>query len=512
MVERWPRGKSGPSRPLLSTSPSGRPGSAPKPRGPRGVKTTRLLHQGLRAARGLADIEAANPLGRVRWTVPQDQWHRLKPKTRRKLLRAGNQVGKTWAGLAEVIWHCLGIHPHFEIRAPPIEVVVVCSTWKQSVAIMQKFWDLVPKDEVAPGQHFSRRTGFGKDNPTFLFKNGSIIFFTTDDAGPRSVQGRSPHLVLIDELCSEEMYRECDRRVTRTNGWILLTFTPVNNPAEWCRELVKAGAIEEVHARLTVANLTPVGSAVPLCLSDGTPMDEAWIEEQRRLVFTWAAPVVLDGEWEFRTTDQWFTAFYRAEHVNETVPLDEFDLCLGIDYGTKVGKQVAVLVGVQGKGADQRLWILDMERDKEGRSTLEQDADAVLRMLDRHGQTWSDLRFAYGDRAHMTGADRKQNIDLESRIRRRLGVRQLNPRIWTAKRGAGGRHGSVFEGSRFLHSLMIRPGSFNIHPRCASLIDDLEKWDGTDNDHKDAIDALRYALEGFIFGRRHRNQTIRLAA
>jgi len=45
---------------------------------------------------------------------------------------------------------------------------------------------------------------------------------------------------------------------------------------------------------------------------------------------------------------------------------------------------------------------------------------------------------------------------------------------------------------------MIRPGHFFVHPRCEQLVESLMRWDYTER-HKDAIDALRYGLQSFIF-------------
>ena len=55
----------------------------------------------VRAATLAADYAASRPLDYVRWTPPQHRW--LSSRRKRKLLRAGNQIGKTWSGLAEVI-------------------------------------------------------------------------------------------------------------------------------------------------------------------------------------------------------------------------------------------------------------------------------------------------------------------------------------------------------------------------------------------------------------------------
>ena len=58
-------------------------------------------------------------------------------------------------------------------------------------------------------------------------------------------------------------------------------------------------------------------------------------------------------------------------------------------------------------------------------------------------------------------------------------------------------------GCRYLHQAMVR-GDFFVHPRCARLIEALERWDyTTTSPFKDIVDALRYALKPYIFGRTH---------
>jgi hypothetical protein len=71
--------------------------------------------------------------------------------------------------------------------------------------------------------------------------------------------------------------------------------------------------------------------------------------------------------------------------------------------------------------------------------------------------------------------------------------------IRTVKRGKGRGRGSVNAGCRYLHQAMVRPGHFFVHPRCARLLEALDRWDYSDSDYKDPIDALRYALQRYVF-------------
>ena len=355
----------------------------------------------------------AEPLSWVRWCPPQADWLRLSAP--RKLLRAGNQFGKTWAAMAEVIWRALGVHPYYPTRPPPVEMWVVCTSWAQSVAIMRKFWELVPRARLRRS-NFDPRNGFGKDNPAVVFDNGSIVRFRTTNQGPEALAGATIDYVAIDEPCDEGVYRELDRRVMRRGGQIGITLTPINRPCDWLRELVERGAVREVHARLTVANLTPLGAGGPLRLLDGTPMDQRWIDEQRRTTPPLYAPVVLDGEWEVRPEGVFFKNFSRDRHLNGAVRLDgqraPIRWVLGIDYAAadRPYGQVAVLSQVQSYAndrgrAEELLYAVDLVA-LAGVASSEQFASAVVGMLGRHGLRWRDLHSVYGDnpeigRAHV---------------------------------------------------------------------------------------------------------------
>jgi hypothetical protein len=109
---------------------------------------------------------------------------------------------------------------------------------------------------------------------------------------------------------------------------------------------------------------------------------------------------------------------------------------------------------------------------------------------------------AWGDRLYLRGAtEKKSNRDLMEMLARKMRVpaQHLQPQVRTVKRGAGHGAGSLSAGCRFLHQAMLRPGAFSIRPRCARLLEGIARWDYTDSDYKDPIDALRYALDPLIF-------------
>ena len=477
------------------------------------------------ACRAVVRLGEDNPLRWVRWTRPQDAFHRLKSK--RKLLRAGNQIGKTWAALAEVIWRCTGSHPHFKTPPPPIEAWVVCHSWSQSVAIMSKFRLLCPGEIIDERQTsaFSIKNGYGKDNPCVVFRCGSVVRFKTTGQGGISLSSATLDLVLIDEPTTPEIYMNLDRRLTRTGGTLLMSLTPVNMPCGWIEEMVEEGVLDEVHATLTAANLTPVAlpgdphSTRVLRTKDGTPMDEQWIAEQRRITASAFAPVVLDGEWNIRPEGVFFENFDARTHVSATARFDprrgKIRWCLGIDYASAAREhgQVAVLCQVQQvtdeKGRKLEAVIVRDEVVAAGIITNAQFARLVLDMLDRQGVQWRELDTAFGDNPVVSRWVRKSNLETMRAIEKLLGMRSnaLQPRIISAKEGTRA-SGMVDTGCRYIYAL-IAEGRFLVHPACTGLIEAMQVWD-YDFRHpaKDRIDGVRYALKGFIFPRGGRSNTV----
>jgi hypothetical protein len=282
----------------------------------------------------------------------------------------------------------------------------------------------------------------------------------------------------------------------------MIAMTPVNaGPLDWLREVVEAGHVRDIHQPLTREALIPVGSELPIELDDGTPCDEAWIDRVIAETMPHEVPVVVHGEWEMRVVGRVFSAFKDDQHISGEPPGHGWKLHLGTDYGTKTGKQISVLVAVDDSGDHPRVCIWD-EVVGDGNTTLDQDAAGLIEMLRRNGLTWRMVDEAWGDRLYLRGpTERKSNKDLMEALGRILKIppQHLAPQVRTVKRGAGHGAGSLDAGLRFLHQAMLRPGHFRVHPRCNRLLEAIQRWDYTDNDQKDPIDAVRYALDSLIF-------------
>tara|TARA_Y100001963_G_scaffold127960_1_gene181808 strand:- start:94 stop:1023 length:930 start_codon:yes stop_codon:yes gene_type:complete len=285
---------------------------------------------------------------------------------------------------------------------------------------------------------------------------------------------------------------------------VAITMTPINAPTEWIREYVSDGKIADLHYPLTPEAMVHTRSGRRYRTDDGRECDAEWIEEIRIETPAHEIPVTIDGEWECRLTDRWFSAFVsdssaEGSHVLQELPDEDWDLSIGIDHGTGNGNQIAILLAVSrlpGPTGYRRMIVLD-EAWSPGMTSPEQDAREIVSMLRRWGWRWSDLHRVYGDIPATDDAGvRKGNLDIEDALRRELGLRsrrQLKPRIWSAKRGRGRGAGSKRVGLLWLHRRLVERNLL-VYSRCHRLIAALDKWCAEPKSpHMHPIDALIYA-------------------
>jgi hypothetical protein len=351
---------------------------------------------------------------------------------------------------------------------------------------------------------------------------GSLIRIktTAQSKGKRaaiSFAGATIDVVLFDEPPdSIRLLTEAVMRLEERGGILLISMTPINVSAETLahiRGMCDRGIIKDHWAELTPAELIPVGSSRPVRTADGRPKDAAWIAERYTKCDEYEAPIVVHGRWDGGQVDRYFSRFTVETHVTSQrqTPKDDrpYIVVLGIDHGNRPGKQVAILMIVDESVPDSPVFhVIDEYEDSTGIAEPKDDARAILSVLARHGLVWSDLDYAHGDRAHLPGSeDQKSNRDLMLQIRRQTAPdpkisTTLRPQIETVKRGEG-RAQSRSTGERYLYHA-VSHGRFFVDPRCKRVIAAIVGYSGLDDEHKDPIDAIRYAIDPWIFRERHR--------
>jgi phage terminase large subunit-like protein len=438
-----------------------------------------------------------NPLKSVRLnlvqkTVAQDRRPRV-------LWRDGNQfLGKSFYLAWEILHRLRGTHPYKPTHRPPIRALVVSFSLEQMMPLMQKIWDLCPKNELAEKCGFDPGRGITGKPPRLVFESGpgkgSVLTFATYKQGAKRVAGGTFHVVALDEPPTEMVYGEVVPRVARLNGDIIITMTPTPDMPDvsWLRKLVEEGQVGEHNFGVKAEHCLFEGARAPYATREQIDSFAASLLPHERAMR-------VDGAWEPLVTGRWLTTFTRDTCVVDARPPKGWTLAVGIDHGAAAGKQATMLIAVSPDRDEVYFWD---EVQSDGYTTPDQDAHAVLDMLKRNGVGYDDVDEWLGDRP--TGENKftvaKSNADLMremARILRRGVVTMKRIRVPSKKAG------SVAHGLRLMRGL-FGSGRAKVNSRCVRFIIACERFAGDSRDPvKDILDAGRYPTEALVHAPSH---------
>lgn len=419
------------------------------------------------------------------------------------LFRAGNRQGKSTVGCAELIFRARGKHPFKTVKAGPVRLALVCFSAPQSVEIQRVLWDLVDKSELKEGVEFSARTGFRGHRPVVEFKNGSSITVYSSAQGAGALAGAEFDYVLLDEPPSQDVFDEALQRVTNTGGSLGLTLTPINGPPlPWLRALCEAGTVVDYHQVLTPESQVSPLTGLVRRSKDGRPWDASFIEELRSKTNPIDAPIRLDGEWESRSTGQFFACFDKDRHISRVLPNVDLTLCLGVDFASadrELG-MAAVLSGYYKDDSGKTfVYVLD-EAILPGVTSMADFAKSILRMLRDNSLEWHHLDSVFADNPVKSRYTISSALELGKYLGRELAIpsQRMRPKILSAKEGAGG--SNVTRRTKDIRSRWfygeLAADRIRVNPRCQTVIKGLSEWDyGDKHPLKDALDACMYGLK-----------------
>lgn len=178
----------------------------------------------------------------------QEEFHANGASKRERLLRAGNQEGKTWAGAAETAYHLTGKYPPWWkgrrfthptkgwvagegavlVRDGPQQLL--CGT----PGVLSDFGTgFIPKNEFVDKPSLSRGVTDAYDTiqvrhyTNGVFDGISTLTFKSYEQGRQKFQTATLDFVWCDEEPPEDIYDECLARVAATAGFVFITFTPL---------------------------------------------------------------------------------------------------------------------------------------------------------------------------------------------------------------------------------------------------------------------------------------------
>ena len=165
-----------------------------------------------------------------------------------RLFMAGNQLGKTMAGAAEVAMHATGRYPDWwQGRRFDCPIVIMCGSESSELTrdgvqrllvgppAIEDEWGtgFLPKDMI---DGWSRKAGVPNalDSVTVRRVGGGVsqIYFKSYDQGRGKWQATTVHVVWFDEEPPFDVYSEGVTRTTTTQGVIIVTFTPLKGMSQ----------------------------------------------------------------------------------------------------------------------------------------------------------------------------------------------------------------------------------------------------------------------------------------
>jgi phage terminase large subunit-like protein len=188
---------------------------------------------------------ARTKLLRYKPYAKQREFHDAGRVFRERLLMAGNQLGKTYSGAAELAYHLTGDYPadwngrRFD---RPVRAWAGSKTGEVTRDGVQRLLVGEPKDRaqwgtgLIPAATFttddtSSRQGVADalDSVTVQHKSGgrSTLGFKSYDQGREKWQGETLDIVWFDEEPPEDIYSEGLTRTNATGGMAFMTFTPL---------------------------------------------------------------------------------------------------------------------------------------------------------------------------------------------------------------------------------------------------------------------------------------------
>lgn len=195
--------------------------------------------------------QGANKLDRYRPYPKQKQFHDLGCTVTERLLRAGNQQGKTHAGAMEMAMHLTGRYPHWwqgKRFAHAIDAWAACDTGETTRDNPQRAllgpvaqWGTgaLPENAIV---EIKRGRGVADLIDTVVVRHQSgatsRLGFKRYDQGRESWQGPAKHVIWCDEEPPAAIYGEALARLIATRGLIYTTFTPLKGMSEVVERLM----------------------------------------------------------------------------------------------------------------------------------------------------------------------------------------------------------------------------------------------------------------------------------
>lgn len=217
----------------------------------------------------------------------QRQFHALGATKRERLLRAGNQLGKSYSGAAEMAMHLTGLYPDWWEGRRFAKPVRAWAGGKDSVSVRDSLTTLllgpvgdrptgfIPPDTII-GTVAARGIPNGVDTVTVRHVSGGVstLAFKSYDQGRERWQAATLDLVWLDEEANEDIYLEALSRTNATGGMLYMTFTPLLGMSTVVRRFLMETSEDRSDTNMTIEDAEHIPEAERRKIIAGYPAHE----------------------------------------------------------------------------------------------------------------------------------------------------------------------------------------------------------------------------------------------
>jgi phage terminase large subunit-like protein len=257
------------------------------------TKILKAVRQAMSSAELRRKFHAMDFWGLAQWYEPQQQFFCAGATHHQRLIRGGNQVGKSWACAFEVALHMTGQYPRWwtgkRFKKPtrgwiigPERVLVRDGPQRQLTSKGGEFGTgTIPlaafagKPVMVPGGTGMIDT-MSVTHETDGTRDGvSSATFKSFEQGSEKMQSESIDWIWVDERCSEEIYSELIARTTATDGIIFLSYTPLKGGGELTYRFLNEYSPDRIDIRIDA------GDAKHISPQRRAELEESYLPHER---------------------------------------------------------------------------------------------------------------------------------------------------------------------------------------------------------------------------------------
>ena len=257
------------------------------------ARIMKLARQALSSGEFRKKFHLADFWGPQQFYQPQMQFFGAGAVYHQRLLRGGNQVGKSFAAAFEASLHMTGQYPKWwtgrKFKKPtrgwvigPTAQLVGDGPQKQLCSRQGEFGTgtiplaaFVGKPVMVPGGTGSIDT-MSTSHETDGARDGvSTCTFKSFEMRSEKMQAESVDWIWIDERCSEEIYSELLARTTATDGILFLSYTPLKGGGELTYRFLNEYSADRSDIRIDTAHVRHIS---PECRAQ---LEEAYLPHER---------------------------------------------------------------------------------------------------------------------------------------------------------------------------------------------------------------------------------------